>query len=153
MIRRFLTAPLAALILCLAVPQSADATVNYTKVSKPYTAWSAASTTGTATLYTTRQAEVFWKVVMVRDTDFAGGAVSAATVSVGKSGSTTKYQAATDVFTGVSNGWTNAIHNITGGGEAAGTAITATLLTTGADTDALTAGKLTFYIYHSGAFQ
>ena len=112
-----------------------------------FAAVSAASTTGTAvTLHTTRGNECIHRVIVNRITDFAGGAVSAATVIIGKSGSTNKYLTATDVFTGVSNGMANAVVGTTAGVEVAGVSLIATVVTTTANADALTAGELEVFI-------
>ena len=112
-----------------------------------YAASSAASTTGAAvTLYTTRGNEHIHKVILNRVTDYSGGAVSAATVAIGKSGTVNKYLTATDIFTGVSNGMANAVVGTTAGVEVAGVAITATVTTTTANADALTAGELEVWL-------
>ena len=119
-------------------------TVNATAFSK------AATTSDPVLLHTVKGNEFVHQVILNRVTDFSGGAVSAATVIVGKSGTTNKYLSATDVFTGVSNGMANAVVGTTGGVEVAGTAINAIVVTTTANCDALTAGQLEFWLLVSG---
>lgn len=134
----------------------ADSGPNYVKVVKLATDFTAAATSKVLTLYVVPQDMLIWKVVLIRDVDFAenidaGHALSAATIEVGKSGNTTKYLTATDVFTGVTNGVGNGYIGDNPGLEVAGTAITATLRTTGANTSVLADGRLTFKIYMSAA--
>lgn len=133
------------LALCLAPPPAHAGAANWVKVSVLYSHFDAAATTDTVTLYTTRGHQQIHQVVMRRDTDFAGGSITTYTVSVGKSGATSKYLPATDVFTGVSNGDTNAIVGQGAGSEADGTALIATA-TASHNCSTATAGKLTFYI-------
>jgi hypothetical protein len=133
------------------VPEAHAVGGNCIKVPVRYSQFDAEATTDTVTLYTTRASEVIDLVVMQRDTDFAGivdagPSITAYTVSVGKSGAVAKYQSATDVFTGVSNGYTNAIVSSGTGAEAAGVAIIATATSTSANLNIATAGQLTFWI-------
>ncbi len=137
---------LAMLVVTSLAPRPAHAVENWVTKVVTFAEFSTASTTNTYTLYTTRANESISRVVMIRDVDFAGGSISAYTVSVGKSGAVTKYQSATDVFTGVSNGYTNAIITTGPGVEIAGVAIIATATSTSANLSAATAGRLTFKI-------
>lgn len=118
---------------------------NIVKKTLTYADFAAEATSATAVSYTTRQNETVLYQILVVDTDFAGGAVSACTASLGKSGAATKYMNATDVFTGAANGVANATVGTVHGVEPAGTELLVTLATTDADTDALTAGQLTVY--------
>lgn len=112
----------------------------------PYSKFDAGATTDTFTLYTTHGFESIQCVIMRRDVDFSGGAISAYTISVGKSGSVTKYQSATNVFTGATTGDTNSTVTTGPGAEADGTAIIATATSTTANVSAATAGQVTFWI-------
>lgn len=118
----------------------------YQNVVKNFSAFSAAATTADATLWIAPYPCVLSGVVLNNVVDFSGGAVSACTVSVGKSGAVTGLLAATNVFTGASNGYANAV---TGTGATAlnvffntGDTLVARATTTTADCDALTAGQV-----------
>lgn len=144
---------MVGVMFALSIPAHAEVTYSVKKVTLPVSLLNtAAATTVVNTIYRVKSAkEIIHRVVLVRDTDLAGGSVSAATVIVGKSGSTNKYLTSTDVFTGAANGWANAVLGTVAGAEVGGTEITATVTTTTANTTDLTAGQLTFYIYTSGA--
>lgn len=70
--------------------------------------YTAAATTSDSPLWTAPYPCVLRGVVLNLVTDFSGGSVSACTLSVGKSGAETNLLAATNVFTGASNGFANA---------------------------------------------
>jgi hypothetical protein len=73
----------------VAAPSQASAAGNCAPVVVNYSAFDAAATTDTVTLYTTKGFEVIDLLIMRRDTDFSGGSISSYTVAVGKSGATT----------------------------------------------------------------
>lgn len=148
MLHNLFTRAAVAVALLVAVtlpPTRAHAVANWRTVVVNYSAFDAEDTTDTVVLYTTKNNEVIHQVVMIRDTDFSGGSISSYTVAVGKSGATDKYQTATDVFTGVSNGYTNAISTVGPGVEVAGVAIIATAVASH-NCSTATAGKLIFKI-------
>lgn len=149
MIKRLSGMILACLFAVIAAPSDVDASINSITKQVTFAQFSTAATTNNVELYKCPNDCSVHQVVMIRDVDFAGGAISAYTVSVGKTAATTKYQSATDVFTGVSNGTTNAIVTTGPGAEAAGASIRAYATSTTANLDAATAGKLTFKIYVS----
>jgi hypothetical protein len=138
---------LAAWVLAFSVVAStpAHAAGGWRKVVVKYSQFEAASTTDTVVLYTTKKFETIERIVMRRDVDFAGGSLTTYTISVGKSGAVTKYQAAIDVFTGVSNGNTNSIVTTGPGVEPANTEIIATA-TGSHNLSTATAGQVTFFI-------
>lgn len=107
---------------------------------------SAAATSATATVHIPSGYQMIGPAVMRCDVDFAGGAVSAATIAIGVSGTANKYLGATNVFTGVANTDASATVGSAFGVQAKGAAIIATLTTTSADTDKLTAGQVTIWI-------
>lgn len=118
----------------------------YQNVVKNYSAFSAAALTSDLTIWTAPYPCVLSGVVLNNVVDFAGGAVSACTISVGKDGAETGLLAATNVFTGASNGYANAV---TGTGATAlnvffntGDALQAKMTCTTANCDALTAGQV-----------
>ena len=149
MFNRFAVVLLAAFVFALGGDvRPAHAGGNWIKKVVPYTQFEAVATTDTVVLYTTRAFESIDAVVMRRDVDFAGGSITSYTVSVGKSGATSKYQSATDVFTGVSNGNTNSIVTAGRGVEASGVSIIATAVASH-NLSTATAGGLTFFIFVS----
>lgn len=83
-------------------------------------------------------------------TNFTGGAVSAATLSVGTTGSATAYVAATDVFTGAYKTIKGAtlvpFTMLAGTGAPAVSTVRVQLVTTTANANALTAGKADIYL-------
>lgn len=107
-----------------------------------------ADTSTNATLYVAPANMMVHDVYEKLVTDFSGGAVSAATISVGTAASTAAFMAAKDCFTGAVN--TFAGGNVGGGAKsgvvAAGTAITCTVATTTANTTALTAGVVDIWL-------
>lgn len=135
----------AVAALSFVTPGDAHAASGWRKVVVKYSDFEAANTTDTVTLYTTRKFESIERIVMRRDVDFSGGSLTTYTISVGKSGAATKYQAAVDVFTGVSNGDTNSIVTTGPGVEASATAIIATA-TGSHNLSTATAGQVTFFI-------
>lgn len=150
----FLLALFAGLVL--APPPAKAGAGNWIKKTISYAELNAAATSDNEVIYVTRGNEVIERVIMQRDVDFAGivdagPSVTAATISVGKAGSTTKYLAATDVFTGVSNGYENSVVGTAAGVELRGTSLIATLTTTAANCSVLTAGQVTFYVLVSAA--
>ena len=110
-----------------------------------YTNLSAASTTGTYTLYTIPANQVVMAVNMSVTTTFTGGSISAYTIALGITGTTTKYMAAKDSFTAaaVYNGSAFApdLESVS-----AGTALLATATSTSANTSAATAGAATVWL-------
>lgn len=91
-------------------------------------------------------------VILERITDFSGGAVSACSVEIGKSGSTAKFLAAsTDVFTGAKATAARTMGSNTtsvkpSNFESMRQQIDCKMTATGANTDALTAGRLAIYL-------
>ena len=135
----------AVAALSLVTPGDAQAAGGWRKVVVKYSQFDAADTTDTVTLYTTKRFETIERIVMRRDVDFSGGSLTTYTISVGKAGAVTKYQAAIDVFTGVSNGDTNSIVTTGPGVEPSATAIIATA-TGSHNLSTATAGQVTFFI-------
>lgn len=149
--RRLMSSVLAVFVASvgLLLPNDAAHASNWRKCELPYTAFtvSPAGLVATASCMTeVSEKVVHHKTILVVDTDFAGGTVATATVSVGVAGSVAAHCAATDVFTGASNGWANKVICTPGYLTYTGpTAIIATLTTTVGNTIALTAGKVTVY--------
>lgn len=86
------------------LPQSPQ----WIKVTKAYTDFATGALTNDISIYTMPIKGYIHDVKIVPTTAFSGGTISAVTISVGKSGSLTKYAIATDVFTG--NSTVSAIH-------------------------------------------
>lgn len=149
-LRTFLAAVLFAAMLPIPPAAAASGGTVIVKTVK-YSDFEAAATTDTVVLYETKGAEVIERVVMIVDTDFSGGSISAYTISVGKSGSATKYLAATTVFTDAANGTANGTVGSTAGIEARGVQIIATATSTTANLSTATAGQATFLIFVSAA--
>ena len=80
----------------------------YQSFIKTHADYTAAATTSDSPLWTAPYPCVVRGVVMNLVTDFSGGSVSACTISVGKNGAETGLLAATNCFTGASNGYANA---------------------------------------------
>jgi len=80
----------------------------YLSVIKTHADYTAAATTSDSPLWTAPYDCVISGVILNLVTDFSGGSVSACTLSVGKNGAETGLLAATNVFTGASNGYANA---------------------------------------------
>lgn len=138
-------------IASIFAPPSADAAEERKTFVLTSGMCSTAGTSKAVTIYKGSTDYTVGRVTMIRDTDFAGivdagPSITAYTIEVGKAGNTTKYQAATDVFTGVSNGTANGIVNTGPGIEAAGTALIATCRSTSANLNVATAGRVTFKI-------
>jgi len=155
-LRRLTVLAAIAALLVLPTPDANAGSYNVIKKELSYSQFAAntdagGSLVGTLTVFTPASKMHVLSVWMQRRTVFAGvvdagPSVTAATISVGKSGSLTKYLAATNVFTGSSTGFNNATIGATEGVENSGTPIIATLTTTGANTNVLTQGMVTVYI-------
>lgn len=145
---------------------------HWIKKSFPYSFFAAAATTSQKTLFTLPAHMVIHDALIECVEDFAGGAVSAATFAVGIAADPDKFVEETNVFTGATNGTplnvnqdTGATTNdVTKGARGAGLwdetsgaehpkmgyhvgtsnlAVTGDLVTTTANVNALTAGKVT----------
>lgn len=110
-----------------------------------FTQLSAASTTGTATVYTATANQTIHAANMSVTTPFTGGSISAYTVSLGIGGATTRYMTAKDVFTAaaVFDGAAIAPNLLS---VSTTTAVIATATSTSANTNAATAGAATVWL-------
>ncbi len=128
------------------------------KVTLTYAAWAAAATTADKTIYTLAAKQRLVGIVADVTAAFTGGAVSDADMTCGKTAGGAEYLASFDVDTAIGTYGLldadlgtalNRAAAIQGGdlpSWTATTAITCRLTTVGANTDALTAGSVTFYI-------
>lgn len=114
-----------------------------------YTDFSAAATTNNVEIYSLAAGSIIHAVIVRTTTPFTGGAISAYTLSVGITGTATKYSAAADVFAGtqedqlasalIPESWT------------AATSIKGFATSTTANLSAATAGAATIYLLVSEA--
>lgn len=114
------------------------------QVDKTYTDFSAAATTNNIEIYSLPAGAIIHAVIVRTTTPFTGGAISAYTLSVGITGTATKYSAAADVFTGtqedqlasalIPESWT------------AATSIKGFATSTTANLSAATAGAVSIYL-------
>lgn len=148
---------LVALLTLIGISAIALAAENTVERRVRYSQFSTDGGTKSITIWTSDSDVLINRVVMRRDTMFASrpdGSVANVTLSVGKSGDTTKYQAASEVIDG-GTGYANGSVITTGPGyEARNTAITITMITTLDDggvvnTSNLTQGQATFIFYVS----
>lgn len=108
-----------------------------------YSAFAAASTSQSIAAFSLGAGQILSGVRLVLDTWFLGGAVASATLSLGIAGALDKYASAFDVYRNggalvfelVSEFWAENL--------SAATPVLYTLVTTGANTNALTQGQLT----------
>lgn len=112
--------------------------------------FSAAATTKTVALMTTRELTDLEDVMVERMTDFSGGSTTTCTVQIGVAGSTAKYMAASDVFTGAKATAARTVGSATSSVKPrdvipAGTVINI-LMTGSHNLSTLTAGKLAVYV-------
>lgn len=128
------------------VPQAELVTPIWRKYTVTYADLATAATTNNITVATLPAGAVVEAVKIKHSTAFAGGAISAYTVSVGITGNLTKYAAAYDVFQAVS---ATAMQLSTTQGTESHTATTALKIaatSTGANLSAATAGSVDVWI-------
>lgn len=117
--------------------------------------FSAAALTKTVAIHVPRENIELEDVVVERITDFSGGSITTCTVQVGVAGSTAKYFAATDVFTGAKATAARTVGSATASVKPrdivpGGTTINI-LMTGSHNLDTLTAGKLAVFIKKGAA--
>lgn len=117
--------------------------------------FSAGATTKTVAIHTPRENIELEDVMVERITDFSGGSTSSCTVQVGVAGSTAKYMAASDVFTGAKATAARTLGSATASVKPrdivpAGTAINI-LMTGSHNLSTLTAGKLAVFVKKGAA--
>lgn len=120
------------------------------KISLAYTDFQAASTTKQADLFTLPAAAVVHAVKIKPSVTFAGTSITDVKISVGTTGTPTKYAAAYDVDAAVGD----AVFQVssTVGGEthaSAGAALVAQAVSTGANLSALSAGAVDVWVLYS----
>lgn len=137
--------------------EDSDANTNWRRVFATYAAFSEADGSTDVTLFTTPNDGTYYveDVVLERVVDFARAGdqasnLSAVTVSLGDSGSATRYMAAVDIWTGAKATAGYTVGSASGTTYrtvlAANSAIIARVATTGANTNQLTAGKFAVHI-------
>lgn len=148
---------------------------HWIKKTFSYGHFHAAATTSQKTLFTLDAHTIIHDALLELDVDFAGGAVASATLAVGIAADPDAFIEETDVFTGATNGALLNVNQDTGAsgsdptkgargaslfdptsgaehpkmGYYVGTAdldVTGDIVTTTANADALTAGKVTVYL-------
>ena len=117
----------------------------------PYTSFQTASTTNSIALFTLAAGEIVHAVKIKHSTAFAGGAIATCTLSVGKSGENDRYASAFSVMGAVSATNYFIDQRMVGESHTATTAVTATMVSTGANLSALTAGVVDIWAYLSTA--
>jgi len=124
----------------------------WTKISKTYTDFATAGTTSTINLFTVAAGTIIHSVKVKHSATFTGGGVTAATLSVGISGSLTKYVNAHNVFQATGDTVQAIGPSAPTAEDHANTVTTqATLTTTTANTNALTSGTVDIWILYSQA--
>lgn len=117
------------------------------KITLGYAAFAAAATTSEINLGLTLPAGGYVRTVKIKhSTAFSGGAVAACTLQVGITGTANRYAAAFDVFSAVSATNYQVTNPNLGESHTATTTVKCTLTTTGANTNALTAGSVDVWV-------
>ena len=117
------------------------------KITLGYAAFAAAATTSEINLGLTLPAGGYVRTVKIKhSTAFSGGAVAACTLQVGITGTANRYAAAFDVFAAVSATNYQVTNPNLGESHTATTTVKCTLTTTGANTNALTAGSVDIWV-------
>lgn len=122
---------------------SADSSTPMVTVVKSYTSFQTAALTTTVTARTLAANRTLFAVIIKHSTVFAGGAISALTLSVGIAGDTTKFINSFNVMQAVSDSAQDS--NLTVYFPATATPLIITATAVGANLDALTAGSVTLY--------
>ena len=122
----------------------------YAKLTFPYTAFQTASTTNTITAFTLPSASVLNNVFIKHSVAFAGTSITAVTASVGIASNHTQLIAGVDVFQSVADAAWDAVQANYLASWANATLMKITLVSTGANLSALSAGSVdVFYNWTS----
>lgn len=118
----------------------------WTKYTVPYTSLSTTSTTNDIQLFSLPAKGVIHEVAIHHTTSFTGGSISAYTISIGITGTVTKYASAFDVFQAASG--TAFQFSLSSGMEnfSSATSIRIAAVSTGANLNAATAGSVDVYV-------
>jgi hypothetical protein len=136
----------------LVITMDGPAPPKWVQVDLDYTDFAAAATTGTATVYALPAGGVIHGVFIKHSEAFSGGSLSSYTISVGISGSATKYAGAFNVFQAVAD--TTFQLSTTAGMENFGAATNIIATATGShNTDTATAGAVSIYLLVSTVFE
>jgi hypothetical protein len=116
------------------------------KVTKTFSDFATAGLTNDISIFTLPAKGYIHDIKIVPTTAFSGGTIATYTVSVGISGSLSKYAIATNVFTG--NVTINTVHTSLPGLESTSgtTDIRAQVISTVGNLNAATAGTVNFYL-------
>ena len=123
----------------------------WSKYTVAYTSFSAGSTTNNVTLFSLPAGGVIHGVKLKHSTAFAGGAISAYTVSVGLSSFPAKYAPAFDVFQATGSTIYEITSELGGEDQVSTTPITATATSTGTNLNAATQGSVDIWVLTSVA--
>lgn len=124
---------------------------SWTKYTKAYTDFSAASTSNSITLTSVSSGTVIQGIKIKHSTAFTGGSISAYTVSVGTTGANSLYASAFNVFQAPGNGTFQLSNNFRGEDHANPWDVKATATSTGANLNAATQGSIEIWILSSVA--
>lgn len=124
----------------------------WAKITKTFSDWATGATTNTIDLFTLPAGAIVHSVKAKHSATFTGGTVSACTLSVGITGSATKYINAHNVFQATGN-TVQAIGPSapTAEDHASTVAVRGTLTSTGGNLNTLTSGTVDVWILYSAA--
>ncbi len=124
---------------------------SWRQITVAETAFTAAATSEAITLFTLGAGEVIHAVKIKHSASFTGGTLSAFTVEVGISGSSTKYASAFDVFQAAADTTFQLTDVVDSEDHGSGTTIEITARSVGDDVGDATAGSLDVWVLVSKA--